>query len=406
MDTGDLVARFLDCVDAHYVLAEKTGAIRAAIERRLAAGAYAALEPSAVAEAVTADLRECSGDAHFKVVHEERARPLRSGATEETPEEVERFRRVARFHNHGCGAVRRLAGNVGYWRIEEFYDLVDGSGPTFVAAMRLLVHTDALLVDVRGNTGGDPATVALACSFFFDVEPVHLNTVQGRGAGAGGGVSEEQWWTLPHLDCERYLGKDVYVLVDERTFSAAEELAYDLQSLGRATLVGRRTAGAAHLRDSFQIDAHFSIPHPDEAARQPEDGRQLGAPRRGPRRGGGARRRVRRGLRPGAAARSPKGRAPPRRSGGRSERPSWSWTRTRSSDGLGKERRVRAWGRPAERPLQPGVDCPVRAPRSMTAAFPLRLSTLVPRRVRIGRVWLGDRDRRGGERWGTAVGRP
>jgi C-terminal processing protease CtpA/Prc len=39
--------------------------------------------------------------------------------------------------------------------------------------------------------------------------------------------------------------KPVYVLIDGETGSGAEEFAYDLQVMGRATLVGQTTAGAA-----------------------------------------------------------------------------------------------------------------------------------------------------------------
>lgn len=265
MHTSDLVASFLDHVDAHYVIADKAAAMRERIEKKLAAGAYASLGHQAFAESITADLRECAGDLHFKVSYKEEPQPVRESATEETPEEVAEFRRIARFNNYGCSEVKRLTGNVGYWKIDEFYDLIDGSGPTFVAAIKTLSNTDALLVDVRNNTGGDPAAVALVCSFFFDVEPVHLNTLERKTADTA-----QQWWTLPHLECERYLDKDVYLLINEKTFSAAEEFAYNLQALGRATLVGKNTAGAAHAREQFQIDEHYFINIPTQRPINPK----------------------------------------------------------------------------------------------------------------------------------------
>ncbi len=265
MRTSELVACFLDRVDAHYVISERTAVIRERIEEKHAAGAYASFGHQAFAESMTADLRECADDLHFKVVYKEEPQLARATATEETPEEIAEFRRIARFNNYGCSAVKRLAGNVGYWKIGEFYDLIDGSGPTFVAAMAMLSNTDAVLVDLRNNTGGDPAAVALACSFFFDVEPVHLNTIESRSAG-----SARQWWTLPHLECDRYLDKEAYVLINERTFSAAEDFAYNLQALGRATLVGQNTAGAAHVREQFQVDAHYFINIPTQRPVNPK----------------------------------------------------------------------------------------------------------------------------------------
>lgn len=41
-----------------------------------------------------------------------------------------------------------------------------------------------------------------------------------------------------------FLGKPVHVLIDGETGSAAEEFTYDLQAIGRATLVGQTTYGA------------------------------------------------------------------------------------------------------------------------------------------------------------------
>ena len=284
------VERVLALIETHYVVVERVATLAAAVRAR----SYAALAGEDFARTLTADLRELSGDAHFKVTWSEVPQAARASATDETPEEIAEFRREARANNFGCAEVRRLEGNVGYWRIDEFYDLVDGAGPTYVAAMRLLAHTDALVVDVRGNSGGDPETVALACSFFFD-EPVLLCTFESRDPGR-----TRQSWTVGHLDSPRYLDRPVFVLVDGRTVSAAEELAYDLQALGRAKVVGERTAGAAHARDRFQVDAHHFVNVPTLRPVSPVTGDLLG----------GGRGRARRRSRGGAGARAcPRARA-------------------------------------------------------------------------------------------------
>jgi C-terminal processing protease CtpA/Prc len=49
----------------------------------------------------------------------------------------------------------------------------------------------------------------------------------------------------------------VYVLTSATTFSGGEQLSYDLQQLGRATIVGERTRGGAHAREGFVVHPHL-----------------------------------------------------------------------------------------------------------------------------------------------------
>ncbi len=84
--------------------------------------------------------------------------------------------------------------------------------------------------------------VALISSYLFGEEPVHLNDLYWRE-----GDRTEEFWTLRHVAGVRYgTDKKVFVLTSNQTFSAAEEFAYSLQVLKRATIVGETTGGGAH----------------------------------------------------------------------------------------------------------------------------------------------------------------
>ncbi|HYF63913.1 MAG TPA: S41 family peptidase, partial [Herpetosiphonaceae bacterium] len=120
--------------------------------------------------------------------------------------------------------------------------------------MRFVGHTFGLILDLRQNTGGASTGVAFLCSYLFPPEPVHLNDIYYRE-----GERVQQYWTLPALPGPRYGPGPVYVLTSRRTFSAGEELAYNLQSLGRATVVGEVTAGGANPVDVYQVHPHFAI---------------------------------------------------------------------------------------------------------------------------------------------------
>jgi retinol-binding protein 3 len=51
----------------------------------------------------------------------------------------------------------------------------------------------------------------------------------------------------------------LYVLTSRRTGSAAEEFSFVLHNLGRATLVGERSAGAGHMVDFVNVPANFVL---------------------------------------------------------------------------------------------------------------------------------------------------
>jgi C-terminal processing protease CtpA/Prc len=67
-----------------------------------------------------------------------------------------------------------------------------------------------------------------------------------------------QNWTLPYVPGRRFgQDKPVYVLTSAVTFSGGEQLSYDLQQLGRATIVGETTRGGANPREGFTVHPHL-----------------------------------------------------------------------------------------------------------------------------------------------------
>src|SRR5690348_1242446 len=73
----------------------------------------------------------------------------------------------------GFARVERLRDNVGYMELQSFAR-VDAAADTVAAAMDYLASSDALVIDLRHNGGGDRRMAALLTSYLFDTEPVHL----------------------------------------------------------------------------------------------------------------------------------------------------------------------------------------------------------------------------------------
>ena len=208
------------------------------------------------AEKLTTDLQAVSHDKHLRVRYSYESIAVRPNNDnhEPTTEEREQMRRELGRINYGFERVERLPGNIGYLDLRGFTPAEIGGGDTVAAAFNFLANTDALIIDVRKNGGGDPAQVALICSYLFGSERVHLNDLHWRD---GKGERVEEFWTLKNVSGKRYAGKDVYVLTSSYTFSGAEEFSYNLKNLKRATLVGETTGGGANPGGGNRLSAHF-----------------------------------------------------------------------------------------------------------------------------------------------------
>ncbi|AJC54096.1 hypothetical protein GZL_01496 [Streptomyces sp. 769] len=166
-----------------------------------------------------------------------------------------------RAEDQGIRAVERLDGNVGRTELRriELRRIADaGEGARAIgAAMELVAHTRALLLDLRCCLGGSPEGAAMWCSYFFPDDQVHLNDIYERATD-----STRQYWTTAHLPAPRYLDRPVYVLTSATTFSGGEDVAYTLQALGRAVVVGETTRGGAHPTARHPVTAYITVAVP------------------------------------------------------------------------------------------------------------------------------------------------
>lgn len=256
---------------AHYMLTDQAGKIAPALQKKARDGAYeTATTKEALARALTADLVAMSGDLHFFVgvdpqwISTRRAMedPARRPALR-AAEAVE----LART-NFGFTTVSRLEGNVGYLNLAYFAD-PDLSHDTAAAAMRFIGQCDAVIIDLRYNNGGHLEMAQFIASYFFRGDKDQLlfdysYTQDGKRIDRG-------QWVLPALPGPRLLTQPLYVLTGSTSFSSAEWFSVAMKKLGRATLVGARTAGGAHPVDRKPVDDAFFLQTPIGQIRDPVD---------------------------------------------------------------------------------------------------------------------------------------
>ncbi|ASD26234.1 S41 family peptidase [Brevundimonas diminuta] len=149
------------------------------------------------------------------------------------------WRAEARTVNAGVREARVLEGNIGYVRISSWYPW-DSAGPKLHAALALVADVDGLIIDLRGNGGGDAATVS---HLMRALAPSSIDAVQSIARR-----DAEQPEPLPEAELPRIRETlPLAILVDRRSASASEYLAYSLQALDRAVVIGGRSGGVASM---------------------------------------------------------------------------------------------------------------------------------------------------------------
>jgi len=241
-------------VRKNYVFADRGAAIAEELRARQAEGAYASLRDEELCLRLTADMQAVWADPHLRLWW------LDSPRTDSDPADGERrYRERLRRQGRGVQRVAQLRSGPVTVGLIEFTAVgpPDLIGPAVASAFELVAEADALVLDLRANRGGTPEGAALICSYLLGEEPVHLNDVHDATTG-----TVQQMWSYGFLPGRRFAGP-VWVLTSTRTFSAGEEVAYNLRALGRATLVGEVTRGGAHPSMELTLDQRvvLQVPH-------------------------------------------------------------------------------------------------------------------------------------------------
>ncbi|MFJ7726159.1 S41 family peptidase [Neobacillus sp. NPDC097160] len=211
----------------HYIELDLAKDLVVKIRTQAEHGSYNTLDLDKLTVILTKDLQSITKDKHVRV----RRKAVNELSQQLTPE-------AARKVNNGFYKAEILDDNIGYIDFRLFYPTA-WAAETGAAAMKFIANTDALIIDLRKNGGGDPEMVAFMCSYFFE-ERTHLNDLYCREQD-----STEQFWTV-YVPGPLYVDKPLYILTSSYTFSGAEEFSYNLKNLNRARIIGETTKGGAN----------------------------------------------------------------------------------------------------------------------------------------------------------------
>ena len=244
------VSKIADIFEQNYVFPEKGKAIKEMLLLNLEEGKYSDLNNlDSLGVHLKHDMIALANDKHIGVHR------LLQHDTKEPIGDI-----FDQFENYGFTKSEILEGNIGYLKVDIFYPYQQ-SAEAGVTAQRIMQSFDkckAIIFDLRESRGGDPSMLNLLVTYLYpEGSKIHLNDFYYRPSN-----DTTSSYTLDKVKGRRFVNEKVYVLTSNKTFSAAEEFAYDLKHLGRATIIGETTGGGAHPVFSMALDNNFELSVP------------------------------------------------------------------------------------------------------------------------------------------------
>ena len=249
----DVVNNLCKSLLDNYVFEDTAINMKNSLLKSLANGLYDSItNPQEFAVRLTTDLRNIYDDKHLSIIFDPKMQENLADTSKLKEEEKRKQNRVAYAQeNFGFKKVEILDGNIGYIYFDRFFGFNDESKERVNSAFSFLKYANALIIDVRNNGGGSPDMDEYISSFLLQPKTQLSSFYERRNDSM-----ELSYTYQPDIPVS-FASKPIYILVNRRTFSAAETFAYDLQHLHRATIIGETTGGGAHAVQPIDISNGF-----------------------------------------------------------------------------------------------------------------------------------------------------
>lgn len=235
-----------ELISEHYVFKDKGKQIAIDFQKMAGSGKYLNyINRDTLAAILSTDLRRISNDGHMYVLAKEKD-------TDKSWEDLEKEAEIEK--NYGFETVQILRNNIGYLKITQFMH-PKRSMQTAVAAMKLVENTDKLIIDIRGNGGGYPGIMLYILNHYFDGPPTLLSTTYSSNPEEGAMTT----YTSDLIYGKLRLGTPLFIIIDSNTASASEYFAYTAQAFGKATIIGEKSAGSAHMNELYELPNNFKV---------------------------------------------------------------------------------------------------------------------------------------------------
>ena len=240
-----LVIHYLAQVDQVYFDKTKAVLIRKELTRRRKAGEFYNLPEKKLTDSLSGLLRRITNDIHFYVGVQDKQPKANEGPAKAHPKANT---------NGGFADVRLLRGNIGYMKWNSFI-ADENSFKKFIAAATFLEGCESLIIDISQCGGGDGRMGGFVNQHLYEDGAYQDLLIKKCGGETDWHQSEVPY---NYSNGPKFYDIPVFIMVSERTASAAEYFAFIAQEMKRATILGARTAGAGNPVTMVNFDNYFA----------------------------------------------------------------------------------------------------------------------------------------------------
>ena len=133
-----------------------------------------------------------------------------------------------------------LQDSIGYFHFGEFKNIAE-TQHDMDSIIGFFSSSKAIIVDVRRNMGGDDKVGKAIADYFADKKRMFMITSEKNGYGHNDFSDKEIWYIEPQQSIN--YSNPVILLIDNTSFSAAENFALAMREIPDVELVGDFTAG-------------------------------------------------------------------------------------------------------------------------------------------------------------------
>jgi len=158
------IVEIADEINKYYIFEDVADQLSKKLKSEIELKTFDNLTDKEFAKSLSSYLTKNGNDLHFNVLY----RPDQEDEKKVDEKELlKKYDSINRQWNYGFEKVTRLDGNIGYIEYTGFPEGNKSAQQILDAAMNFVSNTNALIIDLRNNQGGDGKMVELFLSYFF-----------------------------------------------------------------------------------------------------------------------------------------------------------------------------------------------------------------------------------------------